>query len=183
MLFIGMRIALYQGTGWISKAIMWISRGGYSHVAMLLNDDTLIEAWAGGVRHRKNLKDKMDTDTLVDVFEVPTTPEQDIIIQSFLEKQIGKGYDYLAIVGFILHTTHEGRIQYGKWICSELVFAAFQKVKINLLDRVECWKVSPTILSYSTLLKNGQRHIIKKSKRFGLMKHPCSIHPSTEKLG
>lgn len=176
------KIALYKGTGWISNAIMWISRGGYSHVAMVLNDDSIIEAWAGGVRKRKNILDQMDINTIVDVFEINTTPDQDIIIKDFLEKQIGKGYDYLAILGFILHTSHQGRIQYGRWICSELVFAAFQKIDINLLDRVECWKVSPTILSYSTLLQHGERHIIKKSKRFRLTKHPSSIMLSAEKL-
>lgn len=178
-----MKIALYKGTGWVSKAIMWISRGGYSHAAILLNNDSIIEAHAGsGVRPRKNLLAEVDTNTVVDVFNVDTTPDQDIIIQDFLKKQVGKKYDYLAIVGFIIHTTHKGRIQYGRWICSELVFAAFQQAGINLLERVECWKVSPTILSYSNLLRNGQRYVIKKSIRFGLPRCANSIHRSTEKL-
>ena len=183
MLFMGMKIAQYQGTGWISKAIMFMSRGGYSHAAVLLTDDSIIEAHAKrGVCTRKSLLDEVDTNTVVDVFEVATTPEQDIIIETFLKRQVGKKYDYLAIVGFVLHTTHQGRIQYGRWICSELVFAAFQQAGINLLERVECWKVSPTILSYSTLLKNAQRHIIKKSQRFGLTKHPSSIRLALEHI-
>ena len=177
-----MKIALYKGTGWINKIIMWVSRGDYSHSSVLLNDGTIIEAWPGGVRRRKNLLDKMNTNTVVDVFEVDTTPDQDKIIQEFLEKQMGKGYDYLAVIGFVLYTSHQGRIKYERWICSELIFDAFQKVSINLLDRVDGWKISPTILSYSTLLKNIQRYIITKSKRFGSMKHPNLIRPSSENI-
>jgi len=162
-----MKIALYKGTGWLSKAILFMSRGGYSHAAMVLNNGSIIEAFApGGVRTRTGVGDGIYANTYVDVFDVNTSVEQDIIIQEFLEKQIGKGYDYLAILGFVFHTTHEGRIQYGRWICSELVFAAFQKAGINLLERVECWKVSPTILSYSPFLRNAQKLQVVRTKRF-----------------
>lgn len=158
MLFISMKIAMYKGTGWVSKSILFMSRGGYSHAAVQLNDGSIIEAHASrGVTRRKSLLDEINTNTVVVTYDVETTPEQDVIITKFLESQLGKKYDYLAIVGFVFHTTHQGRIQYGRWICSELVFAAFQKAGINLLERVECWKVSPTILSYSTMLKNEAR--------------------------
>jgi uncharacterized protein YycO len=86
----------------------------------------------------------------VSIFEVHTTKKQNKIIEDFLVSQIGKKYDWLAIFGFVLHTTKEGRKQYKRWICSELVFAAFQKAGINLLERIDAWKVSPTILSWNT---------------------------------
>ena len=56
------------------------------------------------------------------------------------------------IFGFIVYATNEGRKKYNKWVCSELVMAAFKEAGINLLERVNVWKVSPTILSYSTKL-------------------------------
>lgn len=157
MLCIGMKIAFYKGTSFVDKSILRFSRGGYSHVGTLVNDGSVIEAYPGkGVRKRDSLMDQFTTDTIAEIYEVPTTPEQDEIIQTFLESQIGKGYDYWAIAGFVFHTTHQGRIEYGRWICSELVFAAFQKAGINLLERVECWEVSPTILSYSPVLNPKQ---------------------------
>jgi uncharacterized protein YycO len=157
-----MKVAFYKGTGWISKGILYISRGGYSHAAVQLNDGSIIEAHARrGVCTRKDLLDQVNTTTQVVVFDVQTTPEQDVIIEQFLKAQIGKGYDYWSIVGFIVHSTHEGRSSYGRWFCSELVFAAFQKAGINLLERVECWKVSPTILSFSPLLGAGKRYQLK----------------------
>jgi uncharacterized protein YycO len=157
-----MKIAFYKGTGWISKSILHVSRGGYSHAAVQLADGSIIEAHARrGVCTRKSLLDQVDTETQVVVFDVETTPEQDVIITDFLKSQIGKGYDYWNIVGFVTHATKEGRKGYDRWFCSELVFAAFQKAGINLLERVEAWKVSPTILSYSPLLKTGTRYQLK----------------------
>lgn len=157
-----MKIAFYKGTGWISKSILHVSRGGYSHAAVQLADGSIIEAHARrGVCTRKDLLDQVNTKTQVVVFDVETTPEQDVIITDFLKDQIGKGYDYWSIVGFVIHSTHEGRKGYNRWFCSELVFAAFQKAGINLLERVEPWKVSPTILSYSPRLVSGTRYQIK----------------------
>lgn len=145
-----MTIALYRGTDFISKSILWFSRGGYSHAAILLNDGRIVEAYPfKGVRLRQSISDQMNH-TTVDIFECPTTVEQNEIIENFLTMQVGKGYDYLSIAGFVFHTTKEGRKQLRRWICSELVFATFQKAGINLLDRIDAWKVSPTILSYST---------------------------------
>jgi uncharacterized protein YycO len=117
-----------------------------------LDDNRVIDAQViKGVCIRENIADRMSK-RIVDVFEVNTTSEQDEIIKDFLTRQIGKKYDYLALIGFVLHTTKESRKQLSRWICSELVFAAFQKANINLLDRIDAWKVSPTILSYSTIM-------------------------------
>lgn len=147
-----MRIALYRGNDFIDKAILFFSRGGWTHAAIVLDDGRTIEAYPfKGVRLRQSIAEQMSNKT-VDIFEVATTPEQDEIIKDFLTKQIGKRYDYLAIIGFVLYTTKKGRKQYARWICSELVFAAFQKVGINLLERIDAWKVSPTILSYSSVI-------------------------------
>jgi len=179
-----MKIAFYKGTSWFSKAIMRISRGGYSHAAVQLNDGTIVEAGVkNGVCLRKSLLDDVDINTTVDVFDVQTTPEEDEIICDFLIRQMGKGYDFWNIIGFVLYSSKEGRKGYDRWFCSELVVAAFRQAGINLLTRVDAWKISPTILSYSPLLKSGQRMQITKSKRFGGIKHSNSIHTTTENLG
>jgi len=155
------KIALYLGSDFVDKTILFFSRGGYTHAAIILPDDTVIEAYPfRGIRSRKSLTDQMG-DAKVEIYDVATTPEQDKIITDFLRKQIGKGYDYWNIFGFVFHTTHEGRTSRGRWFCSELVFAAFQEAGINLLARVEAWKVSPTILSFSTIMKPFERFQFK----------------------
>jgi len=152
-IFIFMKIAFYRGNDIIGRTILFFSRGGYTHAAIVLNDGRIIEAYPSkGVRMRQDIADRM-SNTTVDIFEIPTTPAQDEIIKDFLANQMGKKYDYIALIGFILYTTKEGRKQRGKWICSELVFVAFQKAGINLLERIEAWMVSPTIISYNTKMK------------------------------
>lgn len=149
-----MRIAFYKGTGFFSKAVLFFSRGGYSHCSVLFDDGTIIEANPFvGVRRCDSITEKLDTNIVIDIFEVKTTKKQDKIIKTFLEKQVGKGYDYAAILGFILYASEDGRRKYARWICSELVFAAFRKAGVNLLERANAWKVSPTILSYNTVMK------------------------------
>ena len=144
---------MYKGTSFIDKVILFFSRGGYSHASVLFNDDTTIEAKPLKKVHRCNsVMDGLTCNTKIDIFEVYTTKSQDRIIKDFLTEQLGKSYDYLGIFGFILYTTEEKRKRRSKWFCSELVTAAFKKAGVNLLDRVDVWKVSPTILSYSTKL-------------------------------
>jgi uncharacterized protein YycO len=156
-----MKIAFYHGTGPLDSTISFLSRGYYSHVCIVLNDGSIIEAYPfSGVRRRTSIQDKMKR-KIVDVFGVPTTPLQDKIIEDFLIKQIGKGYDYWALFGFVLYTTEDSRKASGRWICSELVFSTFRKAEINLLERVEPYKISPVILSYSNVIKpTGQQIII-----------------------
>jgi len=152
---------MYKGTSVVSKLILYFSRGGYSHSAVLLNDGSIIESKEfHGVRRRKSITDGLTKDCIIDIFEVHTTKKQDMIIEKFLVEQIGKKYDYWSVIGFVICDTEEERNSYGKWFCSELVFKSFQKASIILLDRIASWKASPTILSYNTKM------ILKKSINF-----------------
>lgn len=153
-----MKIAMYKGSSVESKLILYFSRGGYSHSAVILNDGSIIEAIEfHGVRRRASVTDELTADYIIDIFDVKTTKKQDKIIKRFLLKQIDKGYDYWSVIGFVVYDSEEGRCSYGKWFCSELVFAAFKKAGINLLERVVAWKVSPTILSYNTKMNFKER--------------------------
>ncbi len=154
MIFIGMRISLYHGTSLLDKGILFFSRGGFTHAAIYLDDDRVVEAYPfKGIRIRNSLTESLKHDCSIEVYHVPTSATQDEIIKEFLAKQVGKGYDYWSIIGFVIYATHEGRKSYGRWFCSELVFSAFRQAGINLLERVEAWKVSPTILSFNTVMK------------------------------
>lgn len=153
-----MKIALYKGTSTVSKSILFFSRGGYSHAAIVLNDGSVIEAKEfHGVQKRKSITDAIPPKYIIDIYELPTTPEQDEAVKNFLEKQLGKGYDYWSVIGFVVYASKEARKSYGRWFCSELVFATMEKIGIQLLERVGAWKVSPTILSYNTAMKFVER--------------------------
>ena len=146
-----MRIVQYKGRSPISKAIQWQTRSVYSHSALMLPDDSIIEAWhVGGVRHEPHPLTGHEPGTRIEVYVVDTTPTQDYQIERFVKSQVGKGYDFRAIARFL---TREKGDNPERWFCSELVFAGFQHVGINLLERIEAWKVSPALIALSPYLK------------------------------
>jgi len=140
-------IALYRGTGWISRIIRWQSRGDYAHAALLLPDDTLIEAMQfHGVRRRV-----ADDLHCADVFDIPgATSDEWLDAFDFANHQIGRSYDYLGVLRFLSRSPNAGR---DSWFCSELVFAALWNAGVRLLDRIQPWAVSPSMLGTSPLLE------------------------------
>ncbi len=153
-IYLNMKIAFYRGTSLLDKLILFFSRGGYSHCSILFDNGSMIESKPFiGVQKCDTIFSSLKCDTKVDIFEVNTNRKQDKIIMDFLKNQIGKGYDYLSAIGFIVYSTNEGRKSYGRWFCSELVFSAFKKAGINLFERVSSWQISPTVLSYNTVMK------------------------------
>lgn len=143
-------IALYKGRSWISRIIRWRTWSPYSHAAWLCRDGTVIEAWPGGVQWVSGLLAQHKEQTTVEVYEiVGLTEEQRTRIETFLVAQIGKPYDYLAILGFMLRKPLQ---EPSRWFCSELVFSACQSAGVNLLARIPSWKVSPDLLALSPIL-------------------------------
>ena len=143
-------IALYRGRSWISRLIRWRTWSPYSHAAWLCRDGTVIEAWPGGVQWVSGLLTQHKERTVVEVYEiVGLTEEQRTRIETFLVDQIGKPYDYLAILGFMLRKPLQ---KPSRWFCSELIFSACQSAGVNLLARIPPWKVSPDMLALSPQL-------------------------------
>lgn len=141
-----MKILLFKGRGILSAIIRWQQRTMYSHAAVLLWGLEIIEAWQGKGVQRKFLKSLENILCL----ECPgMTQQQEFDVYSFMQSQVGRGYDYLGVLRFVSrqrNTTNE------EWFCSELVYAAFLAAGINLLARSEPWEVSPGLLARSPLL-------------------------------
>lgn len=99
------------------RTITW-SR--WSHVAVLLDDDTAIEATFPKVKLTpvSDLKDKYRKWCIVDV-DVPN--EQNAI--DFAKKQLGKSYDVSAVIGLMFHRDWA---QDSEWFCSELATAIIE---------------------------------------------------------
>jgi uncharacterized protein YycO len=148
-----MKIVFFKPTTVIGHIICFISRGQYSHCGLLLDDNSFIEALPfTKVRHISQLDAKRYNVKITKAFQVNTTPEERKSMTDFLMLQIGKSYDYWSIFGIIWNGSDAGRKMYKKWFCSEIVFAAFQKVNINLLEDIPAWKTTPVLLSYSDKL-------------------------------
>lgn len=135
-----MKILAYRGKSWISKMIRWQTRSKYSHIAIELNDGSVIEAWhIGGVAHNKSFRTVHTKGTPVDVFSI-NKPFDEIEAEAFLLEQIGKKYDFGSIARFM---SRRDEPHDDKWFCSELSLDGIAKGGLNLLERIPFSHVSP----------------------------------------
>lgn len=156
-----MQIILQKNDSFLSKVIRFFCRGPYSHAALLLPDGKVWQCLPlAKVEQFDTIYHAFGHGDILDIYDVETTPEQDAIIAEFLSRQEGKGYDYWSLTGFVLYSTEKARKSYGKWFCSELVFATFKKVEIYLLKNIPAWEISPTDIYKSPVPKFSTRIVI-----------------------
>ncbi|MCX6915750.1 MAG: hypothetical protein NT167_22345 [Verrucomicrobia bacterium] len=149
-----MRIALYQGTSFISRLIRWQTRSRYSHAAWLGDNGNVIEAWQPCVRVVSGLSEQHTPGTVVDLFEF-VTPLRAREIQEIWRlalKQVGTPYDYLAVLRFVSRKASRERWE-EKLFCSEMVFGNARDAGRELLARTEAWRVPPDWIARSPLLR------------------------------
>ena len=111
----------------------WIRRAEYgfwaTHVETLMPDGTLLGAHAsGGVQARPKDYDKGEFSKELFV-PIPATPEQTNAFHTFLRAQIGKLYDFAAIVGIVAQRDWQND---KAWMCSELVSAGLCQKKVGI---------------------------------------------------
>jgi uncharacterized protein YycO len=142
-------VRLYKGQGMISSLIKWQTRGEYSHAAIIAGGVLYEAKEFKGTRKRMAVDDEK---AIYDDFLVETTKEQRDILIGFLEKQMGKDYDYSMVIRFLTRQ-QEQRASTGKWFCSEIIFASLRKAGVTLFNMTEPWEVSPDDLKRSILMK------------------------------
>ena len=104
----------YKGPGRIFDKLIRMWTGGiYSHVELVLSGLAYsADAWEGRVRSRGVGGFNRDNWDVVDVEFVKS--------YSWLGQQLGKGYDYLGILGFFLFKWQDPT----RWYCSEICAVA-----------------------------------------------------------
>ncbi len=144
-----MKILLFQGKSLISWAIRWQTRSKYSHVAIQLDDGSVIEAWhKGGVRHVPSISTLHKKGTSVDIYSIQK-PFVSSAAETWLLKQVGKKYDYGAVARFISRRNERAD---DKWFCSELGVTAVDKGGCILLNGIAS-HLSPRDVGLSPRLK------------------------------
>lgn len=148
-------ILLRKSGGPISSLIKSFSNSKYSHAAIFLNYETVIEAHWTGVRKIK--VDEIDYE--YDIFRYksrsPFDKAEDKRMKYFLESQLGIKYDYSQLLGYLKFGFVEG----NEWntpnemICSELVdLAYFTAWNLNLMPGVPSGDITPGQIAKSELL-------------------------------
>lgn len=148
-------VCLHSGTSLVSRLIRWHSRGDYSHASIVLPDGRHFESREGqGVLcHRKfaltNPTEIVDWFVLAD----PLDEAEVARLATWLESQVGKGYDWWMVAGFLSRSPIEATASAGKHFCSELVYGGLAAVGCLLLRTHDAWRISPVMLGLSLRLR------------------------------
>lgn len=152
------QVLQYRGTSFISKAIKLFTWGVYSHTAILnVKTGEIVEAWQGeGVRKVSLEQHRHTSGTKVDVFTLVGDADHQGIWEGMLAR-VGRGYDYRGIFGFLSHSAAQDKT---KDFCSEAAFTEIEKNGCRLLN-IESYKVSPSLIAISPLLKFERQIVLK----------------------
>ena len=105
-----------------SMIIKAFSRGKYSHISILFGGYVYEAVAKKGVI--KTRAENWDSSTVIDSMFIRTSDENYMKVLDFLEKQIGKKYDYRGIFSFLFQFL---RPKMGAWYCSELAKVVLYK--------------------------------------------------------
>jgi uncharacterized protein YycO len=113
-----MQLLFYRGTGLLAWFIRWFTGSKFSHVAPCVNG-TIYNAFPDGVSVA------FDTASAQTIITIDVTEERREELYSWLNEQVGKSYDWVAVFLIIIAhwlpswLTLNDRRQ-GKWWCSHL---------------------------------------------------------------
>lgn len=150
-------IQLHQGTSLIARCIKWQTRSKFSHASVLAvtplwTADIVLESVEGiGVREvpASHYKAQRADGTIAVYRVLDISPEQERQVIAFMRRELGKNYDWAAVLKFISRRRHRPD---DRWFCSELVFEAFKSAGVALLHNIEGYQVSPGSLGMSSRL-------------------------------
>lgn len=130
----------------ISTAIRFTTRSWASHAEFWNSaDNTTLGARADGVKIRDSAKDRYSK---IEQFTAPGIEKA----YEWAKTQIGKPYDYSAILGTALNRDWH---DLARWFCSELVIVSFEEVGYPLLSTrpsAATWRVTPRDLLLSRMI-------------------------------
>ena len=130
------------------RAVTWSK---WSHVALVLEDGTAIEATYPKVR-RVPLETILAAHSKYVIIDIPTDNDQAII--DFAMSQIGKPYDITALLGILVHRQWTDT---DKWFCSELVAWCFAQGGYSLFREEDIHRITPQnlwMLNYPIIRKS-----------------------------
>lgn len=162
-----LQVAAYIGRSTVSRAIQLFTRAGFSGPSHVAIRDTLTglvyEAWEPhGVRILPHLGQNHTPGTRIDLYDWSLTPADADAVIAFCSQQVGKGYDFAGILGFV---TKRARDSADKWFCSEMVVAAGNLTRNPILTRTSprnaapvhvCW--SPTLIYHGSVQTRADGH-------------------------
>lgn len=144
-----MDILFVKGTGLVSKMIRFVTCGKWSHCAIFLDDNTLLETeWSTKCRII-NIEDTDYLEKEHEVISVPLTQEQKELLQVVTYMTLGKKYDFWLIFKLLIKCLFRTKIKknsYETLVCSELVGYVLLSLGIFTYDEAHIANTSPSEL-------------------------------------
>lgn len=145
------RFVAFKGISFLSRLIRFWTRSEYSHIAFLLEEGLLIEAWKfeDGLRWGYSSFNRHALGTPYEVWSLEVTPYQALAVREFLA-ELAKDrtpYDLRGFLGFVFKNRDSKR----KYFCSEGCARAL--VEAGVWPSLDTWRVHPGY--FVDLLKVG----------------------------
>lgn len=118
---------------WLIRAFTW-SR--WSHVCLIDGDNVIEAAWP--CVRITTLANVLAKHTAYQIVELPCADPEGALAAAYY--QVGKGYDWTALLGFILRRNWQ---ESDCWFCSELVAWAFAQGKTHIFRPKAISRVTP----------------------------------------
>lgn len=120
-----------------ARVIRLVTWSDVSHCGLIDDDDNVIDSRlaAGGVTQYK-LSELQHRYPRLIVKDIPQLPNA---VFELAKTQIGKPYDWTALVGMGFHRNWQ---QDDRWFCSELVAWACAQAGVPLINKVS-WRITP----------------------------------------
>jgi len=155
-------ILLFKGnTPVISSLIRWFTNSEYTHVAMAMNHQEMIEIDI----HRRLAIRPIRSETF-DVFRYKRglTLQQQLDLKNYIENRIhtNQGYDWLRILSFVTQKFIRFAPiweQANRVICSEIIDHIYTHIGIDLVPEREDGHIAPSHLASSPYLVKVQSHL------------------------
>jgi hypothetical protein len=137
-------VVFYKAKGVIGRIICFVTRSPYSHVALAVDSDTILESNRFIATRLANI----DNGVIHHVYRLEgVTEEQRKNAVSYAMTTLGTKYDYLQILGlffrYVLRFNYLTFNTYNRFICSENIDYSFIQADIPRRDLEHLLDISP----------------------------------------
>ena len=127
---------IHRGDGFVSKAIMKLSHGNFSHVSFKIGRNYYEAVEGEGVVNKR-----VSTSPIIERYTIEVSNKKAKVLEDWVKGQVGKKYDWTGVFAHVFPIFLRPKI--GYWYCSEIAFVLTFKAKDILGDDISSQKVSP----------------------------------------
>ena len=142
-------VLFVKGTGLVSRMIRFVTGGEWSHCAIFLDDNTLLETeWSTKCRII-NIEDTDYLEKEHKIVRVPLTEDQKDLLQVVTYMSLGKKYDFWLIFKLFIKCLFGFKVKknsYETLVCSELVGYVLLSLGVFTYDEAHIANTSPSEL-------------------------------------